>query len=273
MHITRHSFNKEIVENNVILNDKNINLYLKELSNNHLVIRGLERLSLENLCYSASLQYPVDKQLFYLDLFIDASLAKYQIATNIGKSIEINLTGTKHQILPEDVDYSVSEQNWITGYMAALARRKMQIVHAFCAIDLDFVNQKKRTKGGAYSLLFAKFLQRLFVKGEPHGQNLLAAANEIKKDKMPEPTYEYALFIDGPVIDMFTPIFMNDEKDFNETLLSALELYKKYWSKEQMNIPNGLISLPITALTVMAKDYDLNIKHTSDYLLQYLIDN
>nr|WP_068890812.1 immunity 49 family protein [Pedobacter panaciterrae] len=273
MHITRHTFNKEIVENNIILNDKNINLFINELNNNHLVIRGLEKLSFQNLCYSASLQYPVDKQLFYLDLFIDASLAKYQIATNIGTPIEINLAGNKYNVAAEDLDYSISDQNWITGYMAALARRKMTIVHAFCDIDLDIVNQKDISKGGIYSLLFAKFLQRLFLKGEPHGQSLLALVSEMKKDKMPEPTYDYALFIDGPLIDMFTPIIMNDEKDFNETLLNALEFYKQYWSKKQKNIPDGLISLPITALTVMAKDYDLNINHTSDYLLQYLIDN
>ncbi len=117
------------------------------------------------------------------------------------------------------------------------------------------------------------FLQRLFEKGEPHGQNLLAVVNEIKKDKMPEPTYDYALLIDGPVIDMFTPLMMHSEKEFNEMCLHALECHKKYWNNQQPNTFEGLISLNITALTVMAKDYDFKIEHTSDYIVQSLVDN
>lgn len=273
MFIKRHPFQTEILESNIVLNDNNIDSYLKELKeSNFLLIRGLERLSFENFCYSAALAYPIEKQLYYLDLFIEASLGKYQMATNIGKSLSINFQEIHHEVTPDDKNYSVSDQNWMLGYMAALARRKMDAVHAFCDINLDIVNQQDETTGGTYSLLFTKFLQRLFLKGEPHGQNLLAAVNEIKEDKMPDGTYNYALHIDGPLIDMFTPILTNDEKDFNEMLLDALNLHKKYWSKEQKNIPNGLISLPITAITVMAKDYGFKIEHTSEYLIQYLID-
>ncbi|MDB5014959.1 MAG: hypothetical protein JWQ25_3161 [Daejeonella sp.] len=273
MFVKRHPFKKEVIESNILLNDENIDSYIKELDeSNFILIRGLERLSFENFCNSAALAYPVEKQLYYLDLFIDASLAKYQMATNIGTPITINFQRNQHQVTAEDKDYSVSDQNWMLGYLAALARRKMDVVHDFCAINLDIVNQQDETTGGTYSLLFAKFLQRLFIKGEPHGQNLLAAANEIKEGSMPDETYNYALHIDGPLIDMFTPIFTNDEKDFNEMLLNALDLHKKYWTKEPKNIPNGLISLPITAITVMAKDYDFKIEHTSDYLVQHLID-
>ena len=272
MFVKRHPFKNDVIESNIVLNDENIDSYLKELdSKNFILIRGLERLSFENFCNSAAVANPIEKQLYYLDLFIDASLAKYQMATNIGTPISINFQGNQHQAVAEDKDYSISDQNWMLGYMAALARRKMPIVHAFCAINLDVVNEKDKTKGGNYSLLFAKFLQRLFIKGEAHGQNLLAAANEIKEGSMPDETYNYALHIDGPLIDLFTPILTNDKKDFNEMLLNALNLYKKYWSKEPKNIPNGLISLPITAISVMAQDYDFKIEHTSDYLVQHLI--
>lgn len=37
-------------------------------------------------------------------------------------------------------------------------------------------------------------------------------------------------------------------------------------------MPQGLVSLPITAIAVMAKDYDIEIEHASDYLVQHLID-
>ena len=89
---------------------------------------------------------------------------------------------------------------------------------------------------------------------------------------MPEPTYDYALHIDGPLIDMFVPLLSDDKEDFNAMLIQALEYHKKYWSREQKNIVGGLVSLPITALAVMAKDYGFHVDHTSDYLLQFLID-
>ena len=229
MFVKRHPFKTEVIESNIVLNDENIDSYLKKLnSGNFLLIRGLERLAFENFCNSAAVVSPVDKQLYYLDLFIDASLAKYQMATNVGIPIIISFQGNQHEVIAEDKEYSVSDQNWVLGYMAALARRKMAVVHAFCDINLDIVFQKDETKGGIYSLLFAKFLQRLFIKGEPHGQNLLAAANEIKEGSMPDETYNYALHIDGPLIDLFTPIFTNDEKDFNKMLFDALDLHKKY---------------------------------------------
>ncbi|MBL4674759.1 MAG: immunity 49 family protein [Mucilaginibacter sp.] len=273
MHVSRNPIDAQVIVNIIKSNDDNINNYFEQLqAGNFLVVRGIERLSLDNLYNSAALNYPVDKQLYYLDLFIDASLAKYQMLGNIGRQITISLSGTSYLMVPPDKNYWVSEQNWLLGYMAALAHRKMAIVKLFCAVDLDLVHQKKDTKGGEYILLFAKFLQRLFINGEPHADRLLAASGAIKEGTMPESTYEYALYTDGPLMDIFKSIFVDDEKEFNERLLEALELHKKYWAKQPANSVRGLLSLPLTALCVMAKDYDFKIDHTSDYLLQFLID-
>lgn len=273
MHISRNPIDEEILETNIGLNDENIRAFKDELAQeNFLVVRGLERTSLENLCSAAALSYPVERQAAYLDLFIESSLAKYQMATHVGTEISVSMCGNRYQVVPADKDYLVTDQNWMLGYMAALARRKMDIVHSFCAIDLDIVRQKDGTTGGQYSQLFASFLQRLFRKGEPHGKNLLAAANRIKEDEMPAPTYDYALHVDGPLIDLFVPILSDDKEDFNAMLVQALQAHKKYWSTEPKNIPDGLLSLPITALAVMARDYGFPIDHTSDYLLQFLVD-
>ena len=273
MHISRNAIDEEILESNIVLNDENIQSFKEELSqNNFLVVRGIEQNSFANLCSAAALSYSVERQSAYLDMFVESSLAKYQMATHVGTEVTVSLLGNQYQVVAPDKNYSASEGNWMLGYMAALAARKMDVVRSFCAIDLDVVRQSEGTVGGRYSALFSTFLQRLFQKGEPHGKNLLAAANEIKADAMPEPTYDYALHIDGPLIDMFVPLLSDDKEDFNAMLIQALEYHKKYWSREQKNIVGGLVSLPITALAVMAKDYGFHVDHTSDYLLQFLID-
>jgi hypothetical protein len=273
MHVARHPFEPEIVANRARLDEKSLASYRKDIeSGNYLLFRGIERISRENVHDVVALQRPIDEQLRALDLFVDASLAKYQMATNVGRPVRIDFLGTQYEVVADDNDYSVSLKNWSLGYLAALARRRMPIVHAFCQIDLDLVARKTKTKIGAYNTPFARFLQRLFVKGEPHGKNLLAVADEIRQDAMPEALYDHALRIDGSLVDTFTSVLTQDATRFNASLLVALERYKSYWSTKQVNYPDGLISLPLTALVVMAKDHDLDVVHTSDYLVRALTE-
>ncbi len=274
MHIASNSFDKEIILKNYELNEISLGDYINDFEKGeNLIIRGICNRALENLNYAGALKLEAKKVKYYVNLFAEASLVKYQMATHAGVNITASFLEKKYQITAPDKNYTVSDQGWSKSYMAALACRRMDIVHSLCEIDLDVVQAKTKTTGGIYSLLFAKFLQRLFKKAESHGQNLLAAANEIKKDKMPDSTYEYALHIDGPVIDIFTPLLMKDENDFNAMLLNAFELHKSYWANQQANLADGLISIPLTAMAVMAKDYDFKIEHTSDYIIQSLVDN
>jgi hypothetical protein len=273
MFVARPSFDRDILESNLRLEDKGFNQARRDLhQKNFLIVRGLERSSFARLCATAALGLPPEDQVQLLDTFIECSLAKYQMATHVGSAMTIELFGERHELVPEDKDYVVSEHNWALGYFAALARRKMAVVRQFCEIDLDVVRDRDRTKGGPHSLLFAKFLQRLFVKGEPHGKNLLAAAQAIQPDAMPEATYDHALHVDGPLIDLFVPIFSGDADDFDAMLQKALELHVKYWQRQPRNFLEGLVSVPLTALAVMAKDYDLEFRQRSDLLLLHLID-
>lgn len=273
MHVARQPFDPEIVANRARLDATSLASYRKDFEGGNLrLIRGIERLALENVHDLVALQRPIDEQLRALDLFLDASLAKYQMATHVGRAVTIDFAGRQYEVVADDLDYSISLKNWSLGYLTALARRRMPLVHAFNQIDLELVASKTSVQIGAYYTPFARFLQRLFLKGEPHGKNLLAVTELIRQDAMPEGIYDYALRIDGSLVDLFTFVLTHEAEEFNAALLVALERYRAYWSKQPANYPDGLISLPLTALVVMAKDHDLAVVHSSDFLLGALTD-
>lgn len=267
----RHDFDRSIIETNLASNDESIADYLEEIEGgNHLLVRALPRLTYANLCSAAALGMETERQLRYLDLYIDASLAAHRMSLAVGAPMTIELAGRSYDVVPPDKDYSVSDQSWLAGYFAARARRNAGAIAAFCALDLDLVQQKSTTTGGAYSLRLARFFQRLLVRGEPHGASLLAIVAEITPDRMPDPTYDYALHIDAPLVDMMTPILMDDSADFNAMLADALALHAKYWTREPRNFTEGFVSVAITALAVIAIDQGLVVDQRSEYLLSYL---
>ncbi len=273
MHIERNLFNRQIITENLEGNIDDTPVYLTNIIKNgkYFVLSGLSDSYLESFYYTATLNEDSGKTKDLLLKFIETVICKYQLALNVDKNVKIIFQGTEYDVIPEDKNYLVSDHNWTIAYMAALACRDMESVHKMCEIDLDAVGAKTNTTGGVYSLLFAKFLQRFFNKAEPHGKNLLAAANEIKEDKMPDSTYDYALYIIGPLIDMYNSILFNKKEEFNQNLLTALKNHKTYWSRKQENLPEGLVSLPITGLCVMAKDYNFPVEHTSDYIITSLL--
>lgn len=91
-------------------------------------------------------------------------------------------------------------------------------------------------------------------------------------EKMPEATYDYALHIDGPLVDTLTPMLMADPEGFNASLGEALVLHATYWTRELRNSTDGFISVALTALAVTAFDQGLPIDQRSDYLLAFLLD-
>lgn len=269
----RHDFDRAIIESNLASNDERIADYLEKIQGgSHRLLRALPRLADASLCSAAALGMEPERQLRYLDLYIDASRAAHRMSLAVGAPITIELGGRRFEVVPADHDYSVSEQSWLAGYFAARARRNAGAIQAFCELDLDLISQKSTTTGGAYSLHLAKFFQRLLVRGEPHGKNLLAVAVEITPERMPDATYDYALHVDAPLVDLMTPLLMGDSADFNAMLANALALHARYWTREPRNLTEGFVSVAITALAVTAIDQGLVVEQRSEYLLSCLLE-
>lgn len=273
MNITGLTFNSQIFEENFIAERENILDYEKIFFEGSMIImRGIPNRYLEGLLIGSALKKDETSIQALLDGYIESSVLKYYLFNNLGKECEFSYKGKELTGIPEKYASYVNEIDWTNAFMACLLNRDMKSAHKLCEYNLDVIGKPKEgVSGGNHSLVFAKFLQQLFQKGVNHGKNLLDATNAINKDNMPDSTYNHALYIYGPVIDMFANILYPNETEFNKMLLSALENHVKYHSKDDLVYPYSTTSLWISAVTAMAKDYEIKIEHTSDILINQLI--
>lgn len=271
MHLSRHHFNKKNVENQYSSAKEYVERYLGKFSGGrYFILRDLYLRSLQKYCYSIALEENKNTIEENLMLFNDTALGLYQMATNIGKPIVFEFGKKTYQWVPEDVDYMITDQGFITAFMTAIITGDMNRIRRLNEIDLDIVQNLTTTRGGIYTFHFAKFLQRLFEKGAPHLELLLKSSEALKETSMPGAIFDFALRINGPIIDLFTSLLTADEKNFNRQLQYALELHKKYYSQsdEYSIISEGLVSLPLSALKILALNQGLKVDITSDYLIE-----
>ena len=275
MYISRHTIDKQ-----GITGPYQVNLGLKErrmadLDTNISMLRNLWRYCLDLFFQSAVLIDDKQKTLSYLELYVEAAAATYTMATHIGTNVSVSFMGKTQELVPPEKDYKVSPAGWIFAWFAAILRRNKGAIDALHAVDLEKIRQLDKTKGYEYTFLYARFLQQLFEKGVDHGANLSKASEESMKVPENSLVYDYMLDIAGPQMDLLIYVLYKDEKKFNERLLKALESFKRYYEnlgKAGETDPYGLISLPLSAIVLMAKDQGIAIHHTSDYIPDYLIN-
>lgn len=70
-----------------------------------------------------------------------------------------------------------------------------------------------------------------------------------------------------PPMEMFYHLTQRDDVKFNESLATALELHKRYWStEEEWNTPYGYVALGPLAIACLAHDAGVTIEVESDYM-------
>jgi hypothetical protein len=275
MHISRHPINKDAIissfENYESLKDNALKLFQTDKTE----LRALSGYFFNLFCYSTIVGNDIAKRLEWLDLAIAAAVAKYTIAVNIGKRTNVEFMNATYEIDPPAKDYRVTDTDWTRVYLSAIVRRNDKAIDRLAAIDLEEVKRQDVTKGFEYNFLFAQFLQRLFDKGVDNAKNLSRASKASLEVPETSLQYNYMLDIASPQIDLFTYILRRNEEKFNELLLEALECFKEYFEQEGeegKKDPDGLVSIPLSAIVRLAKDQGMAVHHTSDYLPAWLID-
>jgi hypothetical protein len=76
-----------------------------------------------------------------------------------------------------------------------------------------------------------------------------------------------------PPINLFRRFLLRDEDGFNQALVEALGLYKRYWTADEgrEEIPSGTVPIPLLAIACLAHDGGLTLDVTSDYLPKHLV--
>lgn len=161
--------------------------------------------------------------------------------------------------------------NWMDGFHCAVICRERRLLEALCRVPVELM-RRSRTSALEDSFLYAEALQA-YGRGEPGARDKAQAALEATKTEvLPAPTVEATHELAVPMMELFLRLIEGKPNGFNETLARAIELHKRYWSREKVSRdPRGYIALELTALSALGHDAGIPINVESDYLPMGLV--
>ncbi len=218
--------------------------------------------------YSAAIGDEPEPDLGALDLFIEASIASYKIALNPGQEVTFTFRKRPYRAVAKR-KVSVTTQGWINAFQAAIARRDRDAISQLAALNLDEVQQlEKRNplKPLGVDHYYARLLKGLFKKGSACRPYLAKMTEACERVPEASPIHRFTRDLARPEVNLLTSLMNKDEAGFNSALEEALKSHRRYFTRVALRDPYGTVSLPLSALVVMAQDAGMTIEHTSDYV-------
>ena len=273
MHIAHHPYDKKQIEGYYETQLKSIETSKTVFNKGkYFVLRDMYTETLAVACCSVILGKSKEEIRNYFYLFLDVVTGAYTMGTNIGREISFSFLGKTYTYTPEQKNYMLTDQGWITAFFAALLFLDIEKISELNKIDLEKVKAVTNVKGGEHTFAFAKFLQHVFTGDQNNFENLKKASDLIKPELLPAEIYDFALQITGGQIDLFGAALLKETPYFNEVFLKVVEWHKTFYAKHNPQSPEGLFAVELTAITVLAKQYKIALEHTSDYTPAIFID-
>jgi len=174
---------------------------------------------------------------------------------------------------PENAEHPV----WLLALYAAIIVRNQEAIDFLTTIDNEvFVNSNYGNQLKPFDYALADLLKGLFNPDADLAHLLEQAYVTSNPDDYPiDEAYLYASRLKWPLVSIIEAIFTEDgEQAYNSAMEKALLLHQEYYSdEERMWNDRGAISIPLTAMAVIAKEvkgYQLTIKN--EYIPDWLIN-
>jgi len=174
---------------------------------------------------------------------------------------------------PENAEHPV----WLLALYAAIIVRNQEAIDFLTTIDNEvFVNSNYGNQLKPFDYALADLLKGLFNPDADLAHLLEQAYVTSNPGDYPiDEAYLYASRLKWPLVSIIEAIFTEDgEQAYNSAMEKALLLHQEYYSdEERMWNDRGAISIPLTAMAVIAKEvkgYQLTIKN--EYIPDWLIN-
>jgi hypothetical protein len=200
----------------------------------------------------------------YRALFVVAAARSTPVVVQFGDGSKLNFNNR-----PDESTVHVGR--WLTGFYLNVLCLDGEATKELSEIPPALL-EKSTTTGPDYLKTYMQSLQ-IFGSQKVDGLVDLAIAalqqTDPKRADISDP--DWALNLHVPQIEVFIRLATGDAK-FGESLVKAVELHKKYWSKtkDRRRDYNGYISVPLTALAVVGAQRGLPIEVESPYLPMFL---
>jgi len=174
---------------------------------------------------------------------------------------------------PENAEHPV----WLLALYAAIIVRNQEAIGFLTTIDNEvFVNSNYGNQLKPFDYALADLLKGLFNPNADLAHLLEEAYVTSNPDDYPiDEAYLYASRLKWPLVSIIEAIFTEDgEQAYNSAMEKALLLHQEYYSdEERMWNDRGAISIPLTAMAVIAKEvkgYQLSVEN--EYIPDWLIN-
>ncbi|MEC3979849.1 immunity 49 family protein [Amycolatopsis sp. H20-H5] len=162
---------------------------------------------------------------------------------------------------------------WLNALWLATICRERPRLDLLSAVPVDLL-RGSRVQYDEFVYTWASTLQTYWRQGENLVEGVLESMRGTDPAGLAHLSEEMVLEIYYPPIELFYHLTQREDAKFNETLAEALELHKRFWTKEQerVNDPNGFVALGPLAVACLARDAGVAIEVESEYLPKHLLE-
>ncbi|WP_330238852.1 immunity 49 family protein [Streptomyces sp. NBC_00525] len=199
--------------------------------------------------------------------------AIFRAATATGDTFECRIHHEMRTLPVTGPRVYANAPSWIDAFYFALICRDQERLTELCEVPMA-VLRDSGAQHDEYLYHWVATLQAYWSRQQPAMVEALTAAFRTSDPDMTEiAPRDWLQTISYPPINLFYRFVKHDHAGFNDALTEALELHKRYWTKDEdrEKSTKGLWAIGPLAMACLAYDGDFPVDVESEYLPQHLL--
>lgn len=162
---------------------------------------------------------------------------------------------------------------WSKVFCFGVMTRSGEALEVLNQVGEDMLLQAEKGPATKYELALTALLKGVYNPEANLAQLLLDSKAAFDPDELHDSRFFYVSRILLPIDSIIRTIFAGDQEDaFNEHMEEALRLHQEYWVKVSKLTEEGLVSVPLTALAVMAYDHKgYRVRVENEYIPDWVV--
>ncbi|WP_417501847.1 immunity 49 family protein [Marinobacter sp.] len=197
----------------------------------------------------------------------------FRSVLNDGKELQLRFEDRQ---LPITGKYTANNTDigvWLKVFCYGVMTRSGEALEVLNQVGEDMLLQAEKAPATKYELALAALLKGVYNPEANLAQLLLDSKAAFDPDELHDSRFFYVSRILLPIDSIIRTIFAGDQEDaFNEHMEEALRLHQEYWVKVSETAEDGLVSVPLTALAVMAYDHKgYRVRVENEYIPDWVV--
>lgn len=207
----------------------------------------------EGLVYAAAMDANAEQGRRFLRIFHAVALANFRFGAG-EHEFDLDLDGQVIHLVPEVKHDFMAVDYWKKALDACLLCRDMEGLRFLANLDESiFINSNQGAS--EFDICYYRLWSHFFKEGANTGELLVSAAEAARKPQENEVRSRYVDLIRFPELRLLQFIVEGKPTEFQKSLGDAIIDHRTYWNdKDRQFVPEGWISLPLSATCAMAVD-------------------